>query len=474
MKKRRLISFLLALVMCLSLCACGGSEGREETGGEEGGGAVLISDALDPADCEPERSVKTFQDIASFFGRRIDEWQETYRKVNLSADDRSAVLEYIDLLINEFGYEIVGTSQFDYSADDPFCGYFTNGVWEVCLGLTTVDTGRELRGQKITEPCDIDLYYRRGALEVRFSDLFHTEDYGFRWSGSQGDRFNEVYGQRALDAYYLENGRYRNGSDGVLSVEAGTHGEAMILINGKEVLYSTSSVLYAENYENYTSVNWPSDDYEISILEFMKGVEGEYITITVPKTLMGGEVYTLSDGLAWLGDSPFSVAAAFDETGYALSYGIPKPRNATNACTLRVLRWDEEECVVYLSMDLIYELEPMIVEALVAVPAYGSLQEDTFKEEEAITLKAGETYDLKYIGPYVFMPNYETYEWKLVSGQGAAITGYGDTCTVTAVSPGQIIIKCVYSYGEDEPDVLTGIMRNENHTRSKLYYINIE
>ena len=36
---------------------------------------------------------------------------------------------------------------------------------------------------------------------------------------------------------------------------------------------------------------------------------------------------------------------------------------------------------------------------------------------------------------------------------------------------GKIVIKCVYSYGKDEPDVLTGIPRNENHTKTKLYYI---
>ena len=91
--------------------------------------------------------------------------------------------------------------------------------------------------------------------------------------------------------------------------------------------------------------------------------------------------------------------------------------------------------------------------------------------DEAITLKVGDSLELKYDGPYVFMPNYETYEWNISSGQGVSISGAGDTCTVTAVSPGKIVIKCVYSYGKDEPDVLTGIPRNENHTKTKLYYI---
>lgn len=460
---RKLTAYALAL--CLILCACGTPQ--EENTQTESPAPVQIVGELKAEDCEPERSVKTFQDIASFLGMRIDVWQETYRELKMEEVESAAVAQYIRLLTDEFDYEIVGVSNFDPEAQDPFA---ETGPWEVLLGLTTVDTGRETKGRiDGSVSCDIRLHCdAKGKMTMVFADLFHTEDYGFRWSGGAENRFNELYGQRALDAYYLENGRYSNGSDGALSVEAGTHGEAMILLNGKEVLYSTDAGIYAESYAGYAC-----DDYMIKIRDFVDGVEKEYIEITVPKTLMGGEIYTLSDALAWMGDSPISIAAAFDDSGYALSYGIPKPRNATNACTLRVLQWDEAECVVYLSMDLVYELEPMTVEVLAAMPAYGSLWGDTFKETEAVTLKVGESLELKYNGPYVFMPNYETYEWKITSGQGAAITGYGDTCNVTAVSPGQIIIKCVYSYGKDEPDVLTGIPRNENHTKTKIYYISV-
>ena len=462
--RERLTAFLL--VLCLSLCACGTQQ--ESISQTETPEPVLIAGELDIADCEPERSVKTFQDIASFLGRRIEEWNEVYRKVTLAEEDSTAILEYIDLLIREFSYEIVGSHRFDPEADDPFGGEFLSGTWEVCLGLTTVDTGREETGQEAKVSCDIDLYCKKGVLKIWFTDLFHTEDYGFRWSGSEGNRFNELYGQRVLDAYYLENGRYRNGSDGVLSVEAGTHGEAMILINGEEVLYSTEALVANEIYADY-----PCDDYRIVVREFMDGADSEYIQVTVPKTMVGGEVYTLSDALAWMGNSPISVYGELEGNGWISSYGKPTARNALYACTLRVLQWNEVECVVYLAMDFVYELEPMTVEVLAVMPAYGSLWGDTFQESDAVTLKVGESLELKYNAPYVFQPNYETYEWKLSSGQGAAITGYGDTCTVTAVSPGQIIVKCVYSYGKDEPDVLTGIPRNENHTKSKLYYINV-
>ena len=487
---KRIAFLLAALCLLFSLCACGGKPAQSEhsalpseTQSPEPSGEptqepepasdppVLIAAALEPADCEPERSVKTFQDIASFLGRRIDEWQETYRELKVTEVEGNAIVEYVRLLIDEFDYEIVGGSNFDLDAEDPFNGKYEKGSWEVLLALSTVDTGRETKGRiDSTISCDIRLHCdAKGKLTLVFTDLFHTEDYGCRWSGSEGDRFNEVYGQRALDAYYLENGRYRNGSDGVLSVEAGTHGEAIIVINGEEVLYSTDAGVGVETYADY-----PCDDYSIGIYDFLDGGESEQIRVSIHKALVGGEVYTLSDALGVRCASPIYVRSCrLGENGGVSSTMEPTGRSAMNACTVRVLQWDEVECVVYMAMDIVYELEPVTIEILAAMPAYGSLWGETFKESEAVTLKVGESLELNYDGPYVFMPNYETYEWRISSGQGASISGYGDTCTVTAVSAGEVIIKCVYSYGKDEPDVLTGIPRNENHTKTKIYYIKI-
>lgn len=483
LKKRTIL--ILSMIFCLALSACStpeqevlsdiGSETETEvvTGmatGEETETAepVLISDALDVTSANPKRSVKTFQDIASFLGRRIEKWSEVYRNVPLTEGDSDAVVEYVNLLVNEFGYEIVGTYHFDAVAADPFDGAFLDGTWEICLGLATVDTGREEDGQVVDAACDIDLYCKNGELKMWFTDLFHTEDFGYRWSGSEDDRMNEICGQRVLDAYYLENGRYRNGSDGALSVESGTHGEAIILVNGEEVLYSTDAAVHNEMYTDYDC-----DDYVIEIYDFIDGVEKECIEVTVPKTLMGGEVFTLSDGLGRRGDSPIWAIYSPGDGEVVRSSDTPTPRAAMNTCTVRILQWNDTECVVYIAMDIVTELEPMTLEVLAAMPAYGSLWGDTFKESEAVDLKVGDSLELVYNAPYVFMPNYETYEWKISSGQGASISGYGDTCTVTAVSKGEVIIKCVYSYGKDEPDVLTGISRNENHTKTELYYINI-
>ena len=75
---------------------------------------------------------------------------------------------------------VVGVSHFDPTAGDPFDGCFLDGSWEVCLGLSTVDTGREMRGYVTDVSCDINLYSKKGELKMWFTDLFHTEDFGYR------------------------------------------------------------------------------------------------------------------------------------------------------------------------------------------------------------------------------------------------------------------------------------------------------
>jgi len=470
---KRAAGRMLAVLLCLSLTACGGGSslsGSDTPGRDE---PVFIAPALSTAAVEPERSVKAFQDIASFLARRIDTWEETFRCVELTEEDRTAVLEYVDLLIREFDYEIVGSYHFDPAAEDPFGGNFLSGWWEICLGLTSVDTGREEHGRQTDVPCDIDLYGKKGELHLRFTDLFHTEDYGYRHSAHTGDRFRELAGQRAAEGFLLENGRYRNEGDGVLSVEAGTYGEdgsgeAVILLNGEELLYSSEAYVGIEMYSEL-----PRDNFRFLIWDFLPDAADECLEVTVPLTLTGGEVFTLSDGLGRHGDSPVWVACAPGDGDTMYSSAAPSARTGIDACTVRILQWDGNECVAYIAVEGTYELEPVKLEALVAVPDYERRYEDAFREDEAVELKVGDTLELEYEGSRILRPNYETFEWRITSGQGAAIDGSGDECTVTAVSPGEIIVKCVYSYGKDEPDVLTGALRNENHTRTKLYYIRV-
>lgn len=441
---------------------------------------ILIAGVLDPDTCEPEKTLRTIPNVAAFLGRRFDVYQETYQRTTLLEEDRTAIPEYIDLLIREFDYEIVGSDHFDLDADDVFNGRFQNGSWEVCLGLSSTDTGRELNGRINGASCDLYLYGDSKELTVRFSDLFYPKDFGHRWSGHEGDRFRELTGQYVLDAFYQKDGRYYNESDGLLSVkhdeQNNGHGMATVLLDGE--VHSASVYISEENYADY-----PHDDYEIEVTDFLPGATEEKIYLAVPKTVTGGEVYRLSDGFGWRGDSPLWVICCLEDGDYARSSEEPTPRFAINACTIRLLRWDntaETDSLIYASIDLTYNLEPMTIEALISAPANSAETiaaqnaENKFHEDEAIILKQNETTQLDYHAS-AFVPNYETFKWSIVSGEASVtIDGPHNHCTVTGISPGEVIIKCVYSYGKDEPNVLTGNPENKNHTKSKLYYILVE
>ena len=138
MNKR--VTILCLVILCLTLCGCkdastqGLEVGQDKVNnGQEVGGKVeqaapeLLAHALNLDDCEPERSKKSFQDICSYLGRRAEEWTGEYRKLELKEEEREALRDYINLLINEFNYEIVDSYHYDATAEDPFGEYFLGG-----------------------------------------------------------------------------------------------------------------------------------------------------------------------------------------------------------------------------------------------------------------------------------------------------------------------------------------------------------
>jgi hypothetical protein len=81
----------------------------------------LISAELDLPSCEPERSIKSFQEIASFLGRRIDDWQKSCRKIEVTQADEIAIAEYMrteQQLIDKYGIKIVDNGRFDHTSEN--------------------------------------------------------------------------------------------------------------------------------------------------------------------------------------------------------------------------------------------------------------------------------------------------------------------------------------------------------------------
>lgn len=385
------------------------------------------------------------------------------------------MLEYIDLLVHEFDFEIVGSYHYNPSSADPFGGYLLNGEWEVCLGLTTADTGRKEYGQEAKVPCDIDIYCDDGELKVWFSALFHTEDFGHRWSGQKGDRFLDLFGASASDAFYLNDGKYYSENNPALSAESNVRvldghnsysGAATVLINGKPH-DATAFIWFDAKYNGYV----------IYVDKFLSSYSQEEILIVLPSATNGGEVFRLSDCLgrsitAKTG-SPAGIMYTFEDYVYHSGAGF-----SIEAATIRVLQWDNTalgDSVIYAALDTVYELEPMTIEILVSAPANSPETEksNSFQNSIATTLEVGESTEIEY-DYYVSSPNYQTCNWYIVEGDCISTDGLRDHCTITARYPGKAIVKCSYNYGTDEPNILTGHMENENHVKSKLYYFIVE
>lgn len=95
-------------------------------------------------------------------------------------------------------------------------------------------------------------------------------------------------------------------------------------------------------------------------------------------------------------------------------------------------------------------------------------------KRKKISVKKGKSKSITYDNTE-FHPNYELYKWKILSGSDKIkLSGTkGKTCKVKGVKKGTAVIQITYNYGKDEPDVLTGIDRNADRTRTQQYSIKV-
>ena len=141
------------------------------------------------------------------------------------------------------------------------------------------------------------------------------------------------------------------------------------------------------------------------------------------------------------------------------------------ALTVRLMYYEPGGDAVYYVYAELQDKEPNVVEALVAVDMSAS-SGGSF--ENATRLSVGDTFTLNY-SDEVFGSNYHVYEWAVTDGEGNVVIEWtGSRCCVKAVEKGIATITVTYSYTEEEPDVLTGIMRDAQKTRSRSYNIIIE
>lgn len=397
---KKLTALLLVTILCLSLCACG-EKTRAELAEPLPNGK--IAEELDPASVVTEIDRKTIPDMGLFFGRRSSTKeaeegdQAGYQDVILKdASEVSILLEYFDLLQTEFGFEMVDSYHADWSLVNPFDYYLMDGYWSVAFASTKMDAGLELEsvfGDDV--PCDITIYGDDGEVNLCYSSLFNIADTGHRHSGYEGDEVNALWGERALESYQSKGGYYYNKGDKALKVEAAVRepyewgdyeacaGSAAVIVNGGETCIGAVQIGRASGAHHYY----------LNVMDIVGGAEGQKIHLRLPADVIAeGAVFRLCDFLSGHQREEekelyvLRYTPSYADNNVEANYNTSL-RACMEACTVRILNWDPsgaEDCVIYISMKMVHDADPVEVECLIAAPVNDEdLLEKAQKEKEA-------------------------------------------------------------------------------------------
>jgi len=396
---KKLIVLFLSVILCLGLSACG-----EKTRGElaEPLPNGKIAEELDPDSVVTVIDRKTIPDMGLFFGRgrAHDEAEEGstagYQDVEMiSEEDAVILLEYFRLLQDEFGFELVDSYHIDWEQGNPFGDNLMGGYWSAAFVATRMDAGKELEDFGNDTPCDLYVYGSKGDATLCYSSLFNIADTGHRHSGYEGDEVNALYGQRALEAYQSKGGYYYNKGDKKLKVEASVRepddwdeydsytGSAAVIRNGMDTRTGTA----------FIGRNSGAHHYYFRVENITGGAEGEKILLRLPADVVSeGAVFRLCDFLSGHQKEEekecyvlYYVPSYADDEIYAnFSTSL---RGCVEACTVRVLHWDPsgiEDCVIYISMKMVHDADPVEVECLISAPVNDQdlMEKELLKKEE--------------------------------------------------------------------------------------------
>lgn len=506
----RLTALLLTLVLCLSLCACGAgdtppaaetpaptaSEPVQESPSTEPTleptpeptpePAVLIADTLDPADYAIKQDEYTipcpaaFGDFASIAERKENGELEVY--LYSIYQNTEQFFEYLDLLINEFGFVVTDSTLVDFEART------LSGNWAITLDSTRVRADKTVGGDlPLYTPAHIKFSGMHGTMEV--SPAFTMRDTGHRWSGAEPDTNTVVTGTRSHDAFFSQGGQIYNDSDGLLSVPANVltsyemkdgqdnytawEGLATIIINGSEVVTVPARI----ELDDYI-VGWdPFPRYELRIADFLPDLYDEQLELCLPTHVRDGRVFTESDYSSNSNSSRSNYYSFRSFFTFLDDDGIERSLGTT--WSVRIFKWDktgETNSVLYLHAEAANEVAGTYdLEILISAPVNDPEYLELTGGKERYTLAVGETMTLEMDGRYVFSPNYDTYDWSIAAGDAVEIVSTaGDSCVIRAVQPGVARVQCIRQYGTDEEDVLTGISRNDNHVETESFVITVE
>ncbi len=457
---------IVCMILCLAMLGCmltGCKPNRPDGTDSSSGSApvtestpkepVLVAEAIGlDVDLAPENDGWVIPDL-QFWSRgklgaqtpKVHSGQSVVRW-RANEEDLSLMQAYIDLLINEFGYEMVDSSDADYGS---------SRFWSVGLKNTRVKTEHPVDIQYLDDgACDICIY---GTDKGNEGQMYFTAELSYADTGHRYDGFEarSLCGQSAAAALWRNpDGSYSTG-DGRLSARVG---EAMVIRDGEPY---TAVVRY--NGEGDKEKLWVENFYRNESLYF----------VYPDRYLLAGDVLDFY-GMMWdcdgrdddsgenyRKDKPW-VSLYHGDAWYAPATGED---NIFKSLTMRVLYADEGgEAVYYFAFAL--SSDPREIEMLIVTDARGSQA-----AENIVRLTPGESAAL-HIHPGVFDTSYEVYDWTVKSASDAVeIQASGGDCTVTALKNGSATVTGTVSFGVEEADVLTGNPRKVQKSRSMTWTV---
>lgn len=403
------------------------------------------------------------QDLRDFAGAamtvNVPSSTSGYLVETFNGNESAAALieEYVNTICSG-GYNLKLTDSYYYTYNG------TSASW----AIDYTGTGRVSGATKSLfndVECNVSLYYtlEYGALkgQLWIPASMEIVDLGLRYGGGREEL--SLAGPSAMaELYRMPDGGYQT-SDGRLSTAPG---RASVLRDGQP--YSVETSFERDSKD----VLWVRNFYRD---------EGVYFC-TPANRLMAGDVFSLRDLLydskwtfksldefdAFRHDTPF---LGLGHDNDFITPRVSRDLNEFDALTVRVMYWEPGvEAVYYIYAEL--STAPYTVEALCTVSLARS--EGFSGRENERLIHIGESIQID--SPREFHPNYELFTWEIVEGTGVVeLSGtISAICTVRALRTGTAVVRVSYNYGVDEPDVLTGIRRNADHTRTVEYSIYVQ
>lgn len=415
------------------------------------GGSVYVQDLRDYMGAimtvkAPSNSTGEYR-VFSFEGKRANE------------DD---IRQFVEAICSgAYNLELVDTYYQTYKDNSVFASFAINYT-----GTGRVSATGKANFSNVE--CNLSVYYtiERDTLKGQFGipSTMDIVDLGLR-RGGNNDNLSLAGPSAMAGLYRMPDGSYQT-TDGRLSTAPG---HATVLRDGQR--YSAAASFERDSKYN-KDILWVRNFYRD---------EGIYFC-TPANRLMTGDIFALRD-LYYDLNQTFTSLDQFNSykhdtpflgLGHDGSFVTPRAKLSTNefdAVTVRVMYWEPDAAAVYY---IYAELStaPYTVEALCAVSLARS-EGFSGKGDERL-MYTGQSIQLS--SPREFSPNYELFTWELVEGAGVVeLSGTNSSaCTVKALRTGTAVVRISYNYGIDEPDVLTGIMRNADRTKTEEYIIYVQ